>query len=145
MEEGRYHGLPVYEMPGSKFGRYHHRGEVCTADGMRLEADPPDEALLRQFGERYFPDGSSPTTALRTCLFTNTPDEHFVIDRHPEHHQAVLASPASGHGSKFCPVVGEILADFVTGDETTRHEIGCLRLGRTILMALQAGSENRTR
>ena len=137
VEEGRYYGLPVYEVPGFKFGRYHHLGEVGTADGMRREVDEVDEALLRQFGERYFPDGSGPTMALRACLFTNTPDEHFVIDRHPAHGQVVLASPCSGHGYKFCSVIGEILADLVTGDGTTRHEIGFLRLGRAGIAAPQ--------
>ena len=130
VDEGRYYGFPVYEVPGFKFGRYHHRGEVSTADAVRREVDPADEALLRQFGERYFPAGSGATMALRTCLFTNTPDEHFVLDHHPGHDQVVLVSPCSGHGYKFCSVIGEIVADLATGDGTTRHEIGFLRLGR---------------
>jgi sarcosine oxidase len=128
--EGRYYGFPIYEVPGFKFGRYHHRGETMAADAMRREVDSEDEALLRQFGERYFPDGSGPTMALRACMFTNTPDEHFVIDQHPRHPQVVLASPCSGHGYKFCSVIGEILADLATGDGTTRHDIGFLRLAR---------------
>ena len=84
--------------------------------------------MLRQFGERYFPEGSGPTMALRACMFTNTPDEHLVIDRHPEFGQVVLASPCSGHGYKFCSVIGEILADLATGAGDTRHDIGILRL-----------------
>ncbi len=73
IEEGRYYGFPVYEVPGFKLGRYHHRGEVSAADAVRREIDAEDEALLRRFSERYFPAGSGPTMALRTCLFTNTP------------------------------------------------------------------------
>ena len=138
VEEGRYYGFPVYEVPGFKFGRYHHRHEATAADSMRREVDAEDEALLRQFGERYFPDGSGPTMGLRTCLFTNTPDEHFVLDSHPAYRQVVLASPCSGHGYKFCSVIGEILADLATGDGTTRHEIGFMRLGR-----LQGSAERR--
>ncbi|WP_428534482.1 N-methyl-L-tryptophan oxidase [Rhodopila sp.] len=133
VEEGRYYGLPVYEVPGFKFGRYHHRGEVSAADSVRREVDPEDEALLRQFGERYFPDGSGPTMALRTCIFTNTADEHFVLDHHPDHPQVVLVSPCSGHGYKFCSVIGEIVADLASGGGTTRHEIGFLRLRRPAL------------
>ena len=133
VEEGRYYGLPVYEVPGFKFGRYHHRGEVSTADAVRREVDPADEALLRQFGERYFPDGSGPTMALRTCTFTNTADEHFVLDHHPDHPQVVLVSPCSGHGYKFCSVIGEIVADLASGDGTTRHDIGFLSLRRPAL------------
>ena len=130
VEEGRYYGFPVYEVPGFKFGRYHHREEITAADDMRREVDAEDEALLRQFGERYFPLGSGSTMALRTCMFTNTLDEHFIIDHHPGLTQVVLASPCSGHGYKFCSVVGEILADLATGDGGTRHDIGFLRLNR---------------
>ena len=130
VDEGRYYGFPVYEVPGFKFGRYHHQNETGTADTLLREPDAADEALLRQFGERYFPDGSGATMALRACMFTNTPDEHFIIDRDPDHPQVVLASPCSGHGYKFCSVIGEILADLATANGTTRHEIGFLRLDR---------------
>ncbi len=130
VEEGRYYGLPVYEVPGFKFGRYHHRNETGAADTLLRAPDAADEALLRSFGERYFPDGCGPTMALRACMFTNTPDEHFILDHHPDHRQVVLASPCSGHGYKFCSVIGEILADLATGDGGTRHEIGFLRLAR---------------
>ena len=130
VEEGRYYGLPVWEVPGFKFGRYHHRAEHGPADAVRREVDAEDERLLRRFAERYFPDGAGATMALRVCMFTNTPDEHFVLDHHPEFPQVVLASPCSGHGYKFCSVLGEVLADLATGDGTTRHDIGFLRLER---------------
>ena len=131
VEEGRYYGLPIYEVPGFKFGRYHHRGEAVTsADDPRREPDAEDERLLREFAQRYFPKGSGPTMALRACMFTNTADEHFVIDRHPEHQQIVLASPCSGHGYKFCSVVGEILAELICDGRT---HIGFLRLDRPAL------------
>lgn len=133
VEEGRYYGFPIYEVPGFKFGRYHHRGENCAPDLLRREADQADEALLRQFADRYFPQGNGPTMALRTCMFTNTPDEHFIIDRHPVHKQVVVASPCSGHGYKFCSVIGEILADLATGEGSTRHDISFLRLARPAL------------
>ena len=130
VEEGRYYGLPVYEVPGFKFGRYHHQGETGAPATLLREPDAADEALLRGFGERYFPDGSGPTMALRACMFTNSPDEHFILDHHPGHPQVVLASPCSGHGYKFCSVIGEVIADLATGDGTTRHDIGFLRLNR---------------
>ncbi len=127
--EGRYYGFPVWGVPGFKVGRYHHLGEEGTADGIDREPRAEDEALLRAFAERYFPDGAGPTMGLRGCLFTNTPDEHFVLDRHPAYPQVVLASPCSGHGFKFCSVIGEILADLAERGET-RHEIGRFGLGR---------------
>jgi sarcosine oxidase len=130
VEEGRYYGLPIYDVPGFKFGRYHHQNETGAADTVAREPDEADETLLRAFGERYFPAGSGATMALRSCMFTNTPDEHFILDYHPDHAQVVLASPCSGHGFKFCSVIGEIIADLATGDGTTSHDIGFLRLGR---------------
>ncbi|MDP3408281.1 N-methyl-L-tryptophan oxidase [Bosea sp. (in: a-proteobacteria)] len=138
VDEGRYYGFPIYEVPGFKFGRYHHRGETSRADDVRREPDAEDERLLRDFSQRYFPDGSGPTMALRSCMFTNTPDEHFILDRHPAHEQVVLVSPCSGHGYKFCSVIGEIVADLASGDGTTRHDIGFLRLARTALAAPHA-------
>jgi len=134
VDEGRYYGLPVFEVPGFKFGRYHHRGETFSnADQLRREPDAEDERLLRQFAARYFPEGAGPTMALRTCMFTNTVDEHFVIDRHPACPQVILASPCSGHGYKFCSVIGEILAELASGDGRTRHQIEFLRLSRPAL------------
>jgi sarcosine oxidase len=133
VEEGRYYGLPIYQVPGFKFGRYHHRGEtIASPDEIRREPDAEDERILRHFASRYFPEGCGPTMALRTCMFTNTPDEHFIIDRHPEHPQVILASPCSGHGYKFCSVIGEVLADLAI-DGRTRHDIGFLRLDRPAL------------
>src|SRR5207248_3783529 len=58
VEEGRYYGFPVFAVPGFKFGRYHHRGERVDPDAMDRECHPADEALLRMFAERYFPDGA---------------------------------------------------------------------------------------
>ena len=131
--EGRYYGFPIYEVPGFKFGRYHHLGETTTADAMRREPDAADEQLLRAFAARYFPESAGATMALRSCMFTNTPDEHFILDRHPAHPNVVLVSPCSGHGYKFCSVIGEIVADLATGDGVTRHDIGLFRATRESL------------
>jgi sarcosine oxidase len=66
---------------------------------------------------------------MKTCLFTNSPDEHFIIDRHPELAQVTLAAGFSGHGFKFCSVVGEILADLAI-DGSTRWDLDLFRLSR---------------
>ena len=66
---------------------------------------------------------------LKTCLFELSPDEHFLIDRHPESEPAVVGAGFSGHGFKFCSVVGEILADLALDGET-RHDIEFLRFAR---------------
>jgi sarcosine oxidase len=62
-------------------------------------------------------------------MYTNTPDEHFLIDRHPAHPQVLIVSPCSGHGFKFCPVIGEIVADLVETGET-RHPVGLFNVAR---------------
>ena len=129
VEEGIYYGFPVFGVPGFKVGRLHHRDERVDPDRFDREPNRADEALLRSFVERYFPDGAGPTMALSTCLFEVSPDEHFVIDSHPECDEVVVAAGFSGHGFKFASVVGEILADLATEGETP-HEIGFLRLGR---------------
>jgi sarcosine oxidase len=128
-EEDRYYGFPVFGVPGFKFGRYHHLGERGAADALEREPRADDERLLRSFAERCFPDGAGPVLTLKTCLFENSPDEHFLIDRLPDAPQVVVGGGFSGHGFKFCSVVGEILADLATDGETW-HEIGFLRLGR---------------
>jgi sarcosine oxidase len=129
VEDGRYYGFPVYDVPGFKFGRYHHLQENVDPDQFDRECYERDETMLRAFAARYFPDGAGPTMALRSCMFTNTPDEHFVLDLHPQLPQVCVASPCSGHGFKFCSVVGEIMADLAQHGET-RHDISMFRLKR---------------
>lgn len=127
--EGRYYGFPVYGVPGFKIGRYHHLEERIDPDRFDREPNLADEAALRAAADRYFPDAAGPTMALRTCIFTNTPDEHFILDRLPGLPQVIVASPCSGHGFKFASVIGAILADLAL-DGDTRHDIGLLRLDR---------------
>jgi sarcosine oxidase len=129
VDEGRYYGFPVVSVPGFKFGRYHHLSEAVDPETIDREGTAEDEMILRTFAERYFPAGVGPTMALRTCMFTNTPDEHFILDLHPEDSRIVVASPCSGHGFKFCSVVGEITADLAETGET-RHDISLFRLDR---------------
>lgn len=124
-----FYGFPAFGIPGFKLGRYDHFGEGGDPDSVSREPTLEDEAPLRKFAERCFPDGAGPTIALKTCLFEPTPDEHFLIDHHPETELAVVGAGFSGHGFKFCSVVGEILADLAL-DGATRHDIGLFRLDR---------------
>jgi sarcosine oxidase len=129
VEEGRYYGVPIFDVPGFKVGKYHHLLEPIDPDNPDFECRPADEKLLRDFVVRYFPDAAGPTMGLRACMFTNTPDEHFIIDLLPEFPQVAIASPCSGHGFKFCSVVGEIMADLAERGETS-HDISIHRLAR---------------
>ena len=69
--------------------------------------------------------------ALKACMFTNTPDEHFIIDRLDGDERVVVASPCSGHGFKFGPVLGEALADLALAGRTDVpiEFLGAARLG----------------
>jgi sarcosine oxidase len=108
---GHFYQFPVWGVPGFKIGLYHHLGERGPADGLSREPNAEDEAALRRGLARFFPDADGDLLAMRTCLFTNTPDEHFIIDRLPGAPAIIVASPCSGHGFKFSSAIGEILAD----------------------------------
>jgi len=128
--EGRFYGFPVYGAPGFKIGKYHHRGEQADPDRMRRTFDREDEAVLREGVARYFPEANGPALAMKTCMFTNSPDEHFILDAHPEYAQVSIAAGFSGHGFKFAPVVGEIMADFAMEGGCSRWDLGLFRLAR---------------
>lgn len=127
--EGRYYGFPVHSVPGFKFGRYHHFEEFVEPDIYDREPNWQDEELLRDFASRYFPQGAGPTMMLKACMFTNSPDKHFIIDLHPEYPQVSFAAGFSGHGYKFASVIGEILADLAERRES-RHNITLFNLAR---------------
>ena len=129
VDEGHFYGFPVETIPGFKIGLYHHLEEDVDPDTMDREPNAADEAALRVAVDRYFPDASGPVLTLKTCLFTNSPDEHFILDTHPELSQVMIGAGFSGHGFKFSAVVGEILADLAL-EGTTTHDISILRMGR---------------
>ncbi len=113
-EVGHFYQFPTWGIPGFKIGLYHHFHETGHADELSREPTAADEEALRKGIRHMFPDADGPTLRLAACLFTNTPDEHFVIDTLPGAPEIVVASPCSGHGFKFASVVGEVLADLVT-------------------------------
>jgi len=129
LDGDHFYGFPAHGIPGVKLGRYERDGESGDPDGIQRDPTIDHESRLRELAERYLPDGAGPTVALKTCLFELSPDEHFLIGRHPDSDAAVVAAGFSGHGYKFCSVVGEILADLAI-DGTTDHDIGLFRLDR---------------
>ena len=128
-EQGRYYGFPSYNVPGFKIGRAHHLRQQVDPDKMDREVHAEDEEILRQFASRYFPLGAGQALTLTTCMYTNTPDEHFIIGVLPNNPQVSVAAGFSGHGFKFASVIGEIMADLAQHGETS-HDIGLFRLDR---------------
>jgi sarcosine oxidase len=107
----------------------HHHGEATTPDTVDRGLRPDDEEAIRELVRRFFPAGDGELREFAVCLYTNTPDEHFVIDRLPDDERVLVASPCSGHGFKFAPAVGEILADLATG-ESPRFDLAPFALRR---------------
>lgn len=128
-DEGRYYGFPEYGIPGFKIGRYHHLEEDVDPDEMLKDVTDKDEEVLRVAAAKYFPGGNGNLMTLKTCMFTNTPDEHFILDVLPDTPQVSVATGFSGHGFKFASVVGEIMADLAMHQDT-KHDISLLRLNR---------------
>ena len=109
---GNFYGFPDNRDEGFKIGKFHHlRQAVPDPDAMDRECHPEDEAVLREGIEAFFPRANGPTRRTTTCMFTNSPDGHFILDRHPEVDGVFVAAGFSGHGFKFCGVVGRIMAD----------------------------------
>ncbi len=124
-----YYGFPIDERgPGLKSAR-HWRATPTDPDHVDRTITTADEQEVRGFLRAHLPAGDGPTLAVRTCLYTNSPDLHFVIGLHPGHTNVAVACGFSGHGFKFAPVIGEVLADLATRG-TTMHPIGLFDLQR---------------
>jgi sarcosine oxidase len=89
----------------------HHEGRLVDPDDARDPVSPAETEEVRALIRRLMPDGAGTVRETSTCLYTNTPDGHFAIGAHPVHSNVIIASPCSGHGFKFAPAIGEILAD----------------------------------
>jgi glycine/D-amino acid oxidase-like deaminating enzyme len=88
-----------------------------------------DIAEIRGFMERRLPQANGALKASDVCLYTNMPDFHFLVDRHPRHDEVILASVCSGHGFKFASVMGEIIAEFVQGRRPA-FDLSMFQMGR---------------
>jgi sarcosine oxidase len=130
-DEGSFYGFPFYPDLGFKIGRYHHLRQIVDPDRMDRACHAEDELALRQGVQRYFPDADGSVNLIKTCLFTNTSDEHFIVDTLSQSPRVVVAAGFSGHGYKFCSVVGEILADLAL-EGHTRHDISLFALHRLV-------------
>lgn len=118
---GAFYGLPADAGPGVKLAQHYGAPELERPDQVDRAVSERDVAPVRAFQRRHLPGlADSALAASAVCIYTLTPDRHFVIDRHPEHANVVLACGFSGHGFKFAPVVGEILFELSERREQTR-------------------------
>lgn len=113
------YGFPAIDGPeGGVKVAFFRKGIVCTPETIDREVHDQEIAEMRSAVGEVVPALDGPCLHSATCMYSNTPDEHFVIARHPDAANVTVACGFSGHGFKFVPVVGEILADLATGGET---------------------------
>jgi sarcosine oxidase len=138
------HRFPQTTSLGSVFPIFDHAGVKVMIDriGPQVAPDDPDRSIdkplldrLRSYATELLPGLTGEIIEAVSCRYTMTPDEHFIIDRHPAHPQIVIASPCSGHGFKFGAVIGRILADLALHGATA-NDIARFRLDRPALKQL---------
>ena len=119
--QGHYYGFPSINGSGLKVGR-HDGGEKIDPDKsiLRFGELEEDEADLVQFLNKYMPFNRQLKYG-KTCMYTLTPDEDFIIDLHPKYSNVAIASGFSGHGFKFSSVVGQILGELIISGKTEQN------------------------
>ena len=113
---------------GVKIAR-HQEGETTDPDRVRREVAEAEAAPLRAVIERLIPDAAGRLVESAVCLYTNTPDSHFILDFHPANSDVLIASPCSGHGFKFGSALGEVMADLLL-EGRSGFDLALFRLGR---------------
>ena len=127
--QGDFYGLPAIDEYGLKVARHYGAPELTSPDQVNWDATTEDVPPVKSFLDRHVLGAGGAVTNGQVCMYTVTPDKHFVIDMHPEHANVSFACGFSGHGFKFCSVIGEVLADLAERGETN-HAIDMFRLGR---------------
>ncbi|XP_036417433.1 peroxisomal sarcosine oxidase isoform X2 [Colossoma macropomum] len=108
------YGLPSNEYPGLMKLCYHMGSETDPNERDR-QTDRSDVDILSRYIRRCFPGLVPEPAVVESCLYTVTPDHHFVLDRHPTYSNIVIGAGFSGHGFKFGPVVGKVLSELSMG------------------------------
>lgn len=127
-EPGRFfYGIPDH---GSGFkSALHHEGATATPERVDRSVSEVEVQAMRGLLEQRIPDAPGALKETAVCLYTNTPDHHFVLGPHPEEPRIMLASPCSGHGFKFASAIGEVLVDLVTGGRSA-YDLSVFAPGR---------------
>lgn len=114
----RYYGFPSLNNSGVKLGRQDF-GLPTDPDEVNREygAFDTDASDLRKFMRQYLPKAANRVLKGAVCMITKTPDEHFILDQHPEYSHVTIASICSAHGFKFSSVIGNMLTRKVLDKE----------------------------
>ncbi|XP_062506253.1 peroxisomal sarcosine oxidase-like [Corticium candelabrum] len=137
---GKHHmyGVPVYEYPGLYKLCWHH-GPTLTSPNERDQVD--DSAAVHtvsQYIREHMAGMSDTPSIIEPCIYTCTPDNDFILDKHPNHSNIVIGAGFSGHGFKLAPVVGRILAALAIGEDTQydMKPFKITRFGKTVTSSL---------
>ena len=125
-----FYGFPYIEGQGVKVAGLHF-GDKADPDTVDRTISVNDEERVRTWLRRRMPLANGERIDAKVCMYTNTPDAHFIVDRLADNANVLVASACSGHGFKLSSVIGEILADLVIDGET-RHPIGFLSANRLV-------------
>jgi monomeric sarcosine oxidase len=129
MPDGVFYGFPKLDDRGVKVAE--HSGGRIVEDPLAVDrtVDAEEQRRLENFVLRHLPSVSKRVTDHAVCLYTMSLDEHFIVDRHPGHANVSFVAGLSGHGFKFAPVLGRVLAD-LSLDSATESPIDFLSLKR---------------
>jgi len=116
-----FYGIPLLPDQGIK-AAFHYSQQTTTPDEVNRDVSGPEVAAMREALSAWMPDAAGAWRRSSVCMYTNTPDKHFLIGIYARYPQVIIAGGFSGHGFKFCPVIGEILADLAL-DGSTAHQI----------------------
>jgi sarcosine oxidase len=117
------YGLPDIAGSGVKAGSHYSGGALSSADAVRHEVTAAEASALTEILQTLVPAAAGAVTRTSLCVYSRSPDEHFILGPHVEAPQIVMASPCSGHGFKFASIIGEILVDLAL-DHATAWPIG---------------------
>lgn len=126
---GFFYGFPPVDDRGVKVAEHTGGRPVAAADDVDRQIDPVERHRIEGWLGDHLPGLGTRLAGHAACLYTMTPDHHFLLGLHPDHPRVTVAAGFSGHGFKFASVVGEIIADLATAGRT-RHPIGFLSPGR---------------
>jgi sarcosine oxidase len=116
--QGAFYGLPAIDANGVKIARHYGAPELSGPEKIAREVTEEDIAPVRTFLRSHLPGADGSVRRASTCIYTLSPDRHFVIGALPGS-PVVIAAGFSGHGFKFAPTVGAILADLTLDGHTT--------------------------
>lgn len=123
------YGFPAHDGQTTLKVAFYHRPGVTTPETINRSVDPAEIQEITEHLALRLPSVAGRHVHSKACMYTLTPDHHFVVGQHPRHRQVVIGAGFSGHGFKFTPTIGEILADLATAGRTD-HEISLFDTAR---------------